>query len=374
MGRGSKSGTLSNHLRTLRAAAGLSQDDVARRSGLTRQAVNTIEAGRYVPNTAVALAIARALGCRVEDLFQLAPSDHIVSVPESALSKRGSRLIAGRVGERVVPWILRGESALLEGFRPADGTISRASSAQVATPSNLIDQTAFLVGCDPSLGILADHVNRHTRDSRLVWIPGSSKAGLNALTTGRAHVAGIHLRDKRSGEYNLASASNTLRAGGTVVAYASWEQGFMVRRAQDRVDDIDALASRGLRLINREAGSGSRVLLDQLAASSGTEVTNIAGYGDTVGSHMAVGRRIAERNADVGIGMLAVADAFDLHFVPLAAARFDLLIPEIHLAHPAIAVLMDVLQGAGLRSALAALPGYDVQGLGSVRKRFSKAA
>src|SRR5262245_47684036 len=116
MGRGSKLAGLTNRLRILRIEAGLSQAELAERCGITRQAVSSIEGGRYAPSTAVALAIARAVGRSVEDVFQLAASrsDSGPATVADTTSVRGP-IVAGRVGERIVPWSLAGDRSLVEG-------------------------------------------------------------------------------------------------------------------------------------------------------------------------------------------------------------------------------------------------------------------
>jgi molybdate-binding protein len=321
----------------------------------------------------VAIAIARAVGRPVEDVFQLAaPAEGPTAV--AATATPAGPIVAGRVGQRIVPWSVDGGLSVMDGFRPSDGVLISKSAASFHAPPSLIDRTAFVVGCDPSLGILADLVTRHSRDCRLIWIPGSSQQALDAVRSGTAHVAGIHLRDKKSSSYNTTHAGRALQSGGVLLAYAAWQQGFMARPGIGRVEGVGALAERKLRLVNREEGSGSRALFDQLLAEGRLSSRKIAGYGDAVPSHMSVARRIAGGSADVGIGLQSVANAFGLEFSPLADVVFDLVLPHEHESHPAIEKLLQVLQGAEIRSALLGLPGYDVQHIGDVRQRYGTAA
>jgi len=373
VGRRIEATAIHNNIRAARAACGLSQQQLAQRAGLTRQAVVAIEAGHYTPNTAVALRLAQALACRVEDLFLL---------PEQLVERRaviaggrcapGTRVVVGAVGERLVAHPLEGGRL----FAPADGVaLSPAADVRLFIPPELAERTAFLVGCDPSLGVLAAAVSRRSSEARLVWLPGSSQAALNALRRSTVHVAGIHLRDAKSREFNLAQANKALAAtGGVVVSYAEWEQGFIVRRGNPKkLRSVADLARTGVRLVNREPGSGSRALLDQLLDDAGIDAGSVHGYAHVVGSHMAVARAVADGMADVGIGLRAVARA-ECGFVPLTDARFDFLIPDEHLDHPAIKALLDVLQTASLRAELAALPGYDVSQTGATRARIAAAS
>ncbi len=373
MGRRIETAAIHNNVRAARVACGLSQRQLAQRAGLTRQAVVAIEAGHYTPNTAVALRLAQALACRVEELFRL---------PEQLVERRaviadgrcapGTRVVVGAVGDRLVAHPLEGGRL----FSPADGVaLSPAADVRLFISPELAERTAFLVGCDPSLGVLASWVSRRSPEARLVWLPGSSQAALNALRRSTVHVAGIHLRDAKTGKFNVAQANRALAAtGGVVVSYAAWEQGFIVQRGNPKkLRSVADLARPGVRLVNREPGSGSRALLDQLLADAAIDPTSIEGYRHRVGSHMAVARAVAEGAADVGIGLRAVARA-ECGFVPLTDAHFDLLIPDEHLEHPAIKALLDVMQTASLRAELAALPGYDVSETGATRLRIAAAS
>jgi len=208
LGRRIKAAAIHSNVRSARLAAGLSQEQLARRAGLTRQAVIAIEAGYYTPNTAVALRLAQAVACRVEDLFLL---------PEQLAERRamiaggrcapGTRVVVGAVGDQLVAHPLEGGRL----FAPADGVaLSASADCRLFIDPGQAERTAFLVGCDPSLGILASWVSRRSPSTRLVWIPGSSQAALDALRRSTAHVAGIHLRDSRTGEFNVAAARRAL--------------------------------------------------------------------------------------------------------------------------------------------------------------------
>ncbi len=373
MGRRSSTDGFHNNLPQLRAKAGWSQQELADRADLTRQAVQAIEAGKYVPNTVVAMNLARALRCTVEDVFSLAPDERQIVLDQSN-HRANSRLILGRVGSHTITHALAGERAIAEGFLPSDG-IADGSRAQVTVAEELIDRTAFIVGCDPSLGILASWVTRSAANGRLIWIPGSSKDALDHLGRGAAHVAGVHMRDPRTGEFNIAAARRALRFGGAVISYAVWEQGLMLAPGNPSgITGVESLQGKGVRLVNREQGSGSRALLDQLLIDEGIPSAKLAGYDNAALSHIAVARRVVDGSADAGIGLRAVASIFGLDFVPLAEARFDLLIPAEHMDHPTITTMLDLLQARGLRRELSALPGYDITELGAIRKTFETAA
>jgi molybdate-binding protein/DNA-binding XRE family transcriptional regulator len=365
------SGLKGNLVREARTVAGFSQADLASQAGIQRQAVNAIEAGRYVPNTLVALKLARALGRSVEDLFPLDEPEETVAQADAAASVRaGDRVSAGRVGDRIVMHRRAGDHAVVEGFSAADG-IARSGHAVSLFATREVDETAFIVGCDPSLDMLAQLVTRRARTGRLVWIPGSSRHALDALASSTAHVAGIHLRDARTGECNVQAAA-TFAEGGALVGYTAWEQGFIVRRGNPKaVTTVEALMQPSVRVINRERGAGSRTLLDQALRDARIPHARVDGYDNVATSHFDVGRAVASGAADAGIGLRAVAASLELDFVPLADIKFDLLIPEQHLHHPVIETLLDALHSASLRASLASLPGYDCSDAGAVRHRFA---
>ncbi len=366
-----------SRVRSLRLARGLSQAELARRAGITRQALSAIEAGHYLPNTAVALRLAQALGCRVEDLFSLAAPAGPVAVEVAGPAGAGpNRVVVVNVRGRWVAHPLGEARDLQEGFIPADGLLTGPGRPELTADLARLERTALIVGCDPALTILAAHVERRNRDVGVRWLGAASGAALTALSRGHAHVAGSHLPDPDGRDYNLWEARRTLGlAGGIVVAFAAWELGLAVRAGNPKaIRGAADLARPDVRLVNREPGSGSRVLLDSLLAREGIDPDRLNGYEFVVGSHLAVARVVAGGGADAGITLRAVARALGLEFIPLAVARFDLIIPRDLLDHPAVATALDVLQSRPLRAELGAIPGYDVGRTGSVVAEFPAAA
>jgi molybdate-binding protein/DNA-binding XRE family transcriptional regulator len=360
----------------MRTAKELSQGQLADLTGLTRQAVSAIETGQYVPNTAVALRLARALGCTVEELFALAPPCLPDGIELAAGQAPGARRMAlGRVGERWIGFPLSGGREIHQGFISADLLLPENGAPQLLTSVERLDQTAVLLGCDPSLGILSAHLAAHSA-GRLLWLAEASQPALDALARGEAHLAGTHLRDPDSQTYNLFQARRSLAgAGGLVVEFARWEAGLVVAPGNPKgLRTVADLARADVRIINREAGSGSRALLDELLRHAGVPGHSIAGYERLVSSHMAAAGVVAGGGADVAIALRATALALGLHFVPLDEMRFDLVIPESHLSHPTVSRLLDTLQSAALRAELGALPGYDVSGMGTVLEHVAVAA
>jgi len=344
--------------------------ELASRAGLTRQAVSSIEASHYIPNTAVALRLAQALNCDVEDLFILdsAASEMSVDIVGGRRSDT-SRLVLARVGERLLGYPLSEGRALQQGFQGADGlaTGARGAHATLLAPPELLEKTAVLFGCDPSLGILGAHVARRP-DVRIVWLSAASEAALDAIGQGEAHVAGTHLPEPGD-DFNLGHARRCLGpAGGLVVEFARWELGLVVASGNPRsIAAASDLTRSDVRIVNREHGSGSRALLDGLLERESIPGASVNGYEREVSTHVAAAAAVATGGADAAIALRATAAAMGLDFVPIDEVHFDFVVPRRHVDHPAVARMLDVLQTGALRAELQALPGYNVAGIGTVR-------
>lgn len=372
MGRRIATPRLESRVRAARLMKGLSQQELAERVGVTRQAISAIESGHYIPNTAVALRLAQVLGSRVEDLFVLAETVDPQPIQLAAPSSPDVRRLAVvSIRGRLVGYPLAAGRELQEGFVSADGLLTHGGAsvqAELLTTPEHLERTALLLGCDPSLSILSTHLARRGCGPRLLWLSASSQAALDALAKGDIHLAGSHLCEPKSSEYNVPHARRALAGmGGLVIAFTRWEQGLVVAPGNPKgLRTVADLARPGVRIVNREPGAGSRALLDELLARAGVPAAAVPGYDRLVDSHMAVARAVASGGADAGIALRATARVLGLDFVPLAEAHFDFVVPRDQLDHPAVALLLELLRSYPLRAELAALPGYDVSRMGTI--------
>ena len=398
MGRRVATRPMESEVRRRRQAVGMSQQDLADQAGLTRQAVSAIEGSKYIPNTVVALRLGRILGCRVEELFELPDGEEerevevVASDAVPPAAETGPvRAVVGYARGRWVAHPLTARRALQEGFAPADAVLPGRAAAAVAADAGRrcgtarlwldaerLERTALLLGCDPALGIVAGHMARLARGrdpARLSWLEAGSAAALAAVADGTAHLAGLHLRDGETGEFNVPQATRALAAtGGVVVAFSRWEQGFVVAKGNPKaVRSAADLVREDVRLVNREPGAGSRALLDQMLVGAGVPQSAVRGYDRQVASHFQVAGTVAAGAADAGIALAAAAAAYGLDFVPLVDVRFDVAIPADHLRHPAVALFLEALQTRALREELRVLPGYDVGEMGAVRAEVAAA-
>ena len=354
--------TITNKVKEFRLKKGWSQEELAAKLDIGRQAVYDIESGRYLPNTAIALRLSRAFACRVEDLFVEAASPEYLPVQVvNGTAEPTARLALGRVRERVVGFPLKGAESVPFGLRSADGLLSQdGKSAQMLLPADHLGKNIILMGCDPAFEILGQHVTRLAPDARVHCRFASSHHALDSLAQGITHVAGTHLHNSGKTESNVEAARQRLPVPGRVFGFSLLEEGLMVAKGNPLgIRSVTDLAQPMVRFVNREPGAALRVLLDDRMQSAGVSAEAINGYGNEVFSHREGAYRIVCGVADAALGLRAIAEVFGLGFVPITAARCDLVIPEDLLDHPTITILLDALQSHRLCKEIGTLPGYD---------------
>ncbi len=350
-------------VKEFRMATGWSQEELAAKLDIRRQAVYDIESGRYLPNTAIALRLARLFGCRVEDLFvdPDPPGPEPVYIIDGEYTA-SSRLALGRVRDRLVGLPLMGPESIPFGLRSADGVVSpdKKSACLFAAP-NQVNRSIILMGCDPALDILACHVNRRAPESRVHCHFASSHRALDKLAEGVTHLAGTHLHNEGNEESNVVVARQKLAGVSCyILGFSIMEEGLMVARGNPlRIRSVIDLARPMVRFVNREPGAALRVLLDTHLKRAGIKGVNITGYEIEVRSHREGAGRVACGATDAALGLRIIAEVFDLDFVPIAAVRCDLVVPKDVTDHPTVKVLLDVLQSAYLRQEIDAIPGYE---------------
>jgi len=349
-------------LRLARQARGFSQQQLAGMAGVSRQAVSAVESGLSDPSLRVALALARALGMTVEELFGPGgPASPVTARPVAPLGDEHARVALAPIGDAFVALPLSGASASRAGFLPADG-LAQGSGGNGTRPVQPIGPprpTLVAAGCDPAMPLLETPLARLDPPIALTWWPCPSHEALRLAADGLVHVAGMHLRGP-SGEYNTGPAAGLLPQGGEVVGFCSWREGIVLRPdAADGVAGLADVARRGLRLVNREQGSEARIVLDRELASLGIDPAGLPGYETQATGHLQVAAAISAGLADAGIASEPAALAYGLAFVPLAAERFDLVIPADLAGSREVQGLIKVLSSRWLHDQLASLPGYD---------------
>jgi putative molybdopterin biosynthesis protein len=361
-------------LREARLAAHLSQEALAIEAGVTRQAYAAVESGAAVPSTEVALRLARALGTTVEQLFALPeatrPTIQAELVGAAAPGSSGQRVRLVRVGGRVLARPLAGVAGAARTLPWADGIAYPDATHPSRVAVELLDEvrgpelTAVVLGCDPAAALVAAALR--ARGVELVWTEESSQAALEGLARGEAHVAGCHLLDPASGQYNAPWVARLVPFPCTLVGFAVWEQGLMLAPGNPLgITSVADLARPDVRLVNREPGAGARGLLDRALTAAGVPPSAVTGYERLASGHLAVAEVVRAGLADVGVGVRAAALAQGLDFIPLGEERYDLVVPNHFLELPSVAALLDALRRPGLRQQVEALGGYDVGPMGA---------
>ena len=371
--------SLYNRLKKSRGIAGLSQQELASRAGISRQAYSALESGRAVPSTEVALRLAQALGTTVDSLFFL-PEDtpevrqaELVGLPVNAEAHSpdaSQRVRLFHVGPRLLARPVAGTAAAQDVLVDAEGVIVPAppdSKRVTVRPfdADELDGAAIgMLGCDPAVALLEPGLRRY--GVKLVWAEQSSYQALSGLARGEAHVAGCHLKDEATGIFNLSWVQRVVPFACTLVSFAAWRQGLIVAPNNPLgIRGVPDLTGPDVTFVNRQAGSGSRSLLDRLMREQGIPASALTGYDREVGGHMAVARAVATGMADAGVGVQAAASALGLGFILLDEESYDLVIPNHLLEEPGVQVLLDLLRRPGLRRRVESLGGYDASHMGT---------
>lgn len=230
-----------------------------------------------------------------------------------------------------------------------------------------LEGTIFVIGShDMTLDLVAQYLSQ--KDRRLVSANVGSLGGLVSLSRGEAHIAGAHLLDPETGEYNISYVRKYLPDMAVkLVTWAGREQGFIVEKGNPfHILTFQDLIRSDIRYVNRQRGAGTRVLfdfhLDRLAISR----KDIPGYELEEYTHLSVAAAIASGRANCGLGIAAAARALELDFIPLFIERFDLVIPCKYFEDDLLDPLFDLMRNKKFRDAVADLPGYDISKMGEI--------
>jgi molybdate-binding protein/DNA-binding XRE family transcriptional regulator len=366
---------ITNNLAQVRKRNGWSASALATEVGVSRQAIHAMEAGTYTPNTALSLRLAQALGVHIEELFQLknrskeqspgsVKADLIPSSSESwpaqpvQLCRIDGRLLAAQPAP--ADWYL----PVSDGVADSKGSAGKVQVRLHQSDSNF-DNRLIIAGCDPAMSVVARHLQ--TAGVQAILVHQNSSTSLSLLKKGCVHVAGTHLRDAATGEANMAAITKSFRPNAVaVISFAAWQEGFVTATGNPkRIKAVEDLARNGTRFVNREAGAGTRLLLDNALARLHMKSSQIRGYDCEAPGHLAAALQVKTGAADCCVATEAAARVFGLTFVPLEAARYDLVIRRSHLAVPAVRTLLDIIVQAKFRRELTGSAGYDTRVTGA---------
>jgi putative molybdopterin biosynthesis protein len=291
------------------------------------------------------------------------------------------RVKLGRVGETLVATPLPRGSGRLMSLVHSDGVIcippemeglaaGTETEVELTRPLSDIEGTVVCIGShDNALDLLSDFLKRTHPEYSLSSAHVGSLGGLMALKRGEAHMAGCHLLDEETGEYNVPYIRKYLEGVDvTLLNLAYRTQGLMVRPGNPlNISGIADIGREGVRFVNRQRGAGTRILLDLELKKLGIGPDEVAGYPDEEYTHMGIAVAVASGKADVGLGILAAAKALGLDFIPVADERYDIAVPTGHMRLERVAALLDIMRNdTGFKTAVESLGGYDTRDMGEV--------
>jgi putative molybdopterin biosynthesis protein len=229
--------------------------------------------------------------------------------------------------------------------------------------------TIVVIGShDITIDILADEIRRGGKNIRISSGNAGSLGGLIAIRKGMCHIAGSHLLDTETGEYNISYIRRYLK-GIRICLFrlVMRDQGLIVAKGNPKgIKGIMDLTRDDVSFINRQPGSGTRILLDYNLARSGISSESIKGYEREEFTHMSVAVDVLSGAADCGMAIYAAAKALDLDFIPMDREQYDLVIPADFLNVKNIQVVLDTIRSPEFRDKVSALGGYDASGSGKL--------
>jgi putative molybdopterin biosynthesis protein len=288
------------------------------------------------------------------------------------------RVAVGKVADRLLAAPLSRGAGVITSLVQADGLalIPRGTQGLEAGDQvdvrlyrsrRDIDRTIFCIGShDLTLDLMSQFLAEH--DRRLSSANVGSQGGLVALRRGEAHLAGSHLLNPETGEYNISYIRQYMpNIPVKVVALVGRQQGLLVKRGNPKgMKDLQDLTRPEVRFVNRQRGAGTRVLLDYHLSRKKIQPEYIVGYSQEEYTHLGVAAAVASGRADCGLGIAAAAQALDLDFIPLFQERYDLVIPSQFAGADLLAPLFGLLTDRRFQEAVSRLEGYDVSVMGTM--------
>ncbi len=291
------------------------------------------------------------------------------------------RVKIGKVTDRYIATPIRRGAGALMTLQRADAIVhipamnegiaaNTAVQAQLLKSIREIEGTIVCIGShDNALDILANQLKKRYPAFSLSSAHVGSMGGLMAIKRGEAHIAGTHLLDESSGQYNIPFIEKLLKdVDLQLINLVYRQQGLIVKKGNPKgIRSIEDLTRKDVIFINRQAGSGTRLLTDKCLRDKGIRPEDIHGYDREEYTHMGVASAVASGVADAGMGILTAAVALGLDFIPVAKERYDLVVPVKYLEMPQIEALISIItEDREFKSMVQNLGGYDTSDMGKV--------
>lgn len=291
------------------------------------------------------------------------------------------RVALGNVGENLMATPSgKGAGAVMSLVR-ADGLLTVPTGSEgvgagekvqieLLRPNEEVDSTLVFIGShDNILDLLANQLHKQRPLVRISSAHVGSMGGIMAIRRGEAHLAGCHLLDEQSGEYNISFIKRFLPDTKLKLINLCYrEQGFIVPKGNPRgIQSFTDIAEKEYLFINRQGGAGTRLLTDKILRDLKLESGNINGYDHEEYTHMSIAAAVASGSVDTGMGIRAASVALGLDFVPVAEERYDLIIPEQFYHDPKIEVMLELIhKNNQFHDKIIALGGYNLRDCGGI--------
>ncbi|MPW26666.1 molybdopterin biosynthesis protein [Alkalibaculum sp. M08DMB] len=292
------------------------------------------------------------------------------------------RMKLGVVDEKLVATPLNRGAGVVTSFVKADGILEiplnlegiEAGSkitVQLLKDESVIKNTLVAIGShDPLLDTIYDLMRKKDYKKHLSSAHVGSMGGIMAIKRGEAHLAAVHLLDERSGVYNSSFIKKYFPKGGiTLVKGVKRLQGLMTVKGNPKgIKNLQDMTRDGVVYVNRQKGSGTRILLDYLLACDGIKTDSIYGYEREEFTHMAVAAQIASGSADTGLGIFSAANIYNLNFIPLYEEEYDFIIPERFLELEDVQNFLEILTSKEFEKILKTMGGYKLEQIGQIHR------
>ncbi len=290
------------------------------------------------------------------------------------------RVKLGKVGKKIVATTLPRGAGSITSITEADGIIripinsegileNEKTTAELLRPASAIENTIVAVGShDNTLDILADELKRRRENITLSSSHVGSMGGLMAIKRGVCHIAGSHLLDTEDGSYNLSYIKRFLPdLDVKLINLVFREQGLIISPGNPKnIKGISDLVRDDIKFINRQSGSGTRILLDYELKKAGIDPSDINGYENEEFTHMSVAVAVLSGTVDAGLGIYAAAKALNLDFIPIVTEEYDLIIPEIYFNTENIKIFLDTISSPEFKKRVKSLGGYHTDSTGEI--------
>ena len=290
------------------------------------------------------------------------------------------RVRMGYVGDKLMASPLSRGSGVVSSFMKADGILEvpqglegyEAGSevtVRLLSPMEKLQNTVVVIGShDPLLDELGDMLHLADNDVYMSSSHVGSMGGIMAIRRGEAHAAGCHLLNTDNGEYNVSFIKKYFPRGGVkLVRCVGRQQGMMVAKGNPLgIEAFADIAKPGVRYVNRQRGSGTRILTDYLCKQNELDTAAIYGYDREELTHTSVAAQIVSGSADAGMGIYSAAKLYDLDFIPICIEEYDLIVPDHAWDTPQVRAMLETMKSDAFREKILSLGGYTVENPGEI--------